>query len=54
MEAGFNPKMSVFICENLTLNNEQVTKNSLEETSKADFGSLCVMVIKAKPEEDEK
>ncbi|MCL2691291.1 MAG: precorrin-6y C5,15-methyltransferase (decarboxylating) subunit CbiE [Candidatus Bathyarchaeota archaeon] len=51
IESGFNPNMSVFICENLTLNDERVTKSSLEGVLVADFGALCVMVIKAKCED---
>jgi cobalt-precorrin-7 (C5)-methyltransferase len=51
-EAGFNPNMSVFICENLTLSDERVTKSNLERVAAADFGALCVMVIRAKCEED--
>jgi cobalt-precorrin-7 (C5)-methyltransferase len=51
IESEFNPKTPVFICENLTLNDEKVTKSTLEKVSAVDFGSLCVMVIKAKCEE---
>jgi cobalt-precorrin-7 (C5)-methyltransferase len=51
IEAGFNPKTTVFICENLTLNDEKVTESNLERVSEVEFGLLCVMVIKAKHEE---
>jgi cobalt-precorrin-7 (C5)-methyltransferase len=51
IESGFNPHMSVFICENLTLCDERVTKSNLEGVSVADFGALSVMVIKAKCED---
>jgi cobalt-precorrin-7 (C5)-methyltransferase len=51
IDAGFNLNMPVFICENLTLNNERITESSLEEVSTADFGSLCVMAIKTKHED---
>ena len=37
----------VYICENITLENEKITSGSLESVSKQTFGSLCVMVIKA-------
>jgi cobalt-precorrin-7 (C5)-methyltransferase len=47
IETGFNPKTPVSICENLTLSDERITESSLEEVSVTDFGSLCVMVIKA-------
>ncbi|MCL2172686.1 MAG: precorrin-6y C5,15-methyltransferase (decarboxylating) subunit CbiE [Candidatus Bathyarchaeota archaeon] len=52
IEEGFNPKTSVIICESLTLNDEKITKSSLERILTTDFGSLCVMVIKAKLEEE--
>jgi cobalt-precorrin-7 (C5)-methyltransferase len=51
IESGFNPNLPVFICENLTLSDEQVTKSNLEDVSVTDFGALCVMVIKAKCED---
>ncbi len=51
IKAGFDSKMPVFICENLTLSNEKVTPSRLEDVSAADFGGLCVMVIKAKCED---
>ncbi|XHH09254.1 MAG: precorrin-6y C5,15-methyltransferase (decarboxylating) subunit CbiE [Candidatus Bathyarchaeia archaeon] len=51
LKAGFDPHTSVYICENLTLSDEKVTKGSLESFSAADFGGLCVMVIKVKRED---
>ncbi len=47
IKAGFDAQTPVFICENLTLENERVTESSLSGVSAADFGALCVMVIKA-------
>jgi cobalt-precorrin-7 (C5)-methyltransferase len=49
IKAGINQKTSVWICENLTLENEKITSSTLEEISTQTFGSLCVMVIKSKP-----
>jgi cobalt-precorrin-7 (C5)-methyltransferase len=37
---------TVYICENITLENEKITENTLEHISKLNFGPLCVMVIK--------
>jgi cobalt-precorrin-7 (C5)-methyltransferase len=37
----------VFICENITLENEKVTSSTLGQILEQCFGSLCVMVIKA-------
>jgi cobalt-precorrin-7 (C5)-methyltransferase len=39
-------KTQVYICENITLENEKVTTSTLEKVSTQTFGSLCVMVIK--------
>jgi len=47
LKAGADEETSVFVCENLTLDNEKATSTSLEGVSKQTFGSLCVMVIKA-------
>jgi len=52
INSGFNPNTPVFICENLTLSNERVVKSNLADVSTADFASLCVMVIKAKREDE--
>ena len=46
LEAGVDKETPVFVCENLTLTDERVTCNSLEQVSNQSFGSLCVMVIK--------
>jgi cobalt-precorrin-7 (C5)-methyltransferase len=51
INAGFNPNTSVFICENLTLDNERVVESTLKDVSIANFAALCVMVIKAKCED---
>jgi cobalt-precorrin-7 (C5)-methyltransferase len=48
-EAGIDKKTPVYICENLTLDDEKVTSGSLMEFSQQTFRSLCVMVIKANP-----
>jgi cobalt-precorrin-7 (C5)-methyltransferase len=53
IHSGFDPNTPVFICENLTLNNEQVIKSSLKGVSTVNFAALCVMVIKAKLEDDD-
>ncbi len=47
IKAGFDPKTPVYICENLTLSDERITESSLSGACVADFGALCVMVIKA-------
>ncbi|MCJ7794081.1 precorrin-6y C5,15-methyltransferase (decarboxylating) subunit CbiE [Candidatus Bathyarchaeota archaeon] len=47
IKAGVDKETPVFVCENLTLDDERVISSSLEEVSKQTFGSLCVMVIKA-------
>lgn len=46
IESGANRQTSVFICENLTLDNEKITSSTLGEIQGLSFGSLCVMVIK--------
>jgi cobalt-precorrin-7 (C5)-methyltransferase len=53
INSGFDPNTTVFICENLTLNNERVVTSSLKDVATADFAALCVMVIKAKLEDDD-
>ncbi len=50
LKAGVDKETSVFVCENLTLDDEKVTFSTLGEVSKQAFGSLCVMVIKANRE----
>jgi cobalt-precorrin-7 (C5)-methyltransferase len=46
IKAGLDKKTPVYICENVTLENERVTSSTLEEISGQTLGSLCVMVIK--------
>jgi len=46
VNSGVDEQTPVFICENLTLEGEKIIETTLEEASKLDFGSLCVMVIK--------
>ena len=47
LKAGLDKETPVFVCENLTLDDERVTSSRLEQVSEQAFGSLCVMVIKA-------
>jgi cobalt-precorrin-7 (C5)-methyltransferase len=47
IQAGLNKTTPVYICENLTLNNENITSSTLEKISDQSFVPLCVMVIKA-------
>ena len=47
IKAGLDRKTPVYICENLTLDDEKVTSSNLEQVSQQAFSSLCVMVIKA-------
>ena len=46
IEIGANKDTVVYICENLTLENERITSTTLEELQGQTFGSLSVMVIK--------
>jgi cobalt-precorrin-7 (C5)-methyltransferase len=46
IETGADKQTPVYVCENLTLENERVTATSLEEAQGLTFGSLSVMVIK--------
>lgn len=46
IEFDTDKNMPVYICENITLENEKITASTLEKVSKMTFGSLCVMVIK--------
>ncbi|MCL2288886.1 MAG: precorrin-6y C5,15-methyltransferase (decarboxylating) subunit CbiE [Candidatus Bathyarchaeota archaeon] len=50
INSGIDPNTSVFVCENLTLDNERVVASSLKGILTVDFAALCVMVIKAKCE----
>ena len=51
-KAGLDKETRVFVCERLTLDDERVVENTLEEVSNRDFDALCVMVIKLKKEEE--
>ncbi len=44
--SGVEKKIPVYICENLTLENEKITSSTLEKISAQSFVPLCVMVIK--------
>jgi cobalt-precorrin-7 (C5)-methyltransferase len=46
IKTGADKQMQVYICENITLENEKVTSTTLEKVTDQSFGSLCVMVIK--------
>jgi cobalt-precorrin-7 (C5)-methyltransferase len=46
IEAGADKQTPVYVCENLTLENEAITSTTLEEVQGLKFGSLSVMVIK--------
>ncbi len=50
LKRGVDEKTEAFVCENLTLNDEKTTGNTLLEIAKTAFGSLCVMVIKPSPQ----
>ena len=50
VKAGVDEETSVFVCGNLTLDDEKVTSSTLGEVSERAFGSLCVMVVKGKRE----
>ena len=46
IELDTDKETPVYICENITLENEKITTTTLGKVSKQTFGSLCVMVIK--------
>ncbi len=46
LETGANPETEVYICENLTLEDEKITQTTLAGAAPQIFGPLCVMVIK--------
>lgn len=46
LETGADKKTQVYICENITLENEKITSSTLEGIAGQTFGALCVMVIK--------
>jgi len=48
IDNGFNRRVRVFVCENLTLEEERIIECELEEALELDVGSLCVIVIKPK------
>jgi len=45
LENGLTKDTHVLICENLTLPEENIVEMTLEQVSKQNFSSLCVMVI---------
>ena len=47
IDLDIDKETPVFICENITLENEKVTSSTLGQIVEQFFGSLCVMVIKA-------
>ena len=51
LKRGVSQNTEAFICENLTLNEEKITKSNLHEIANAAFASLCVMVIKPSPQQ---
>ena len=46
LETSANPETEVYICENLTLEDEKITQTTLTGAASQIFGPLCVMVIK--------
>jgi cobalt-precorrin-7 (C5)-methyltransferase len=46
IEFDTDKQTPVYICENITLENEKVTQSTLAKVAGQSFGSLCVMVIK--------
>ncbi len=51
IQTGADKETPVYICENLTLDNEKVTAGTLASVSTQSFGSLSIMVIKPNPRE---
>jgi cobalt-precorrin-7 (C5)-methyltransferase len=47
LREGLDGKTPVYICENLTLDDEKVASSTLDQVAQQTFGSLCVMVIKS-------
>ncbi|MCW4028832.1 MAG: precorrin-6y C5,15-methyltransferase (decarboxylating) subunit CbiE [Candidatus Bathyarchaeota archaeon] len=43
---GVDKQTTVYVCENITLENEKITQTTLADAAKQTFGALCVMVIK--------
>ena len=46
IELDVDKETPVYICENVTLENEKISATTLEKVVGQTFGSLCVMVIK--------
>ncbi len=46
LEVGTDKETPVFVCENITLENEKITQTNLAKVTDQTFGPLCVMVIK--------
>lgn len=46
IQTGADKQTTVYVCENLTLENEKITQTTLKEAQEGTFSSLCVMVIK--------
>jgi cobalt-precorrin-7 (C5)-methyltransferase len=46
IERGIDAGIPVFVCENLTLSDEQIVKSTLGAVASSSFSPLCVMVIK--------
>jgi len=46
IETGADKQTQVYICENITLENEKITSSTIGEIVGQTFGALCVMVIK--------
>jgi cobalt-precorrin-7 (C5)-methyltransferase len=49
IELDADRETPVYICENVTLENEKITASTLGQIVDQSFPSLCVMVIKANP-----
>jgi cobalt-precorrin-7 (C5)-methyltransferase len=47
IKEGLDKKTQVYVCENVTLDDEKFTESDLGKVSLQSFGSLCVMVIKS-------
>ncbi len=45
LSRGLDEDIPVFVCQNLTLNDEAIVDSTLIDVSKSTFDSLCVMVI---------
>jgi cobalt-precorrin-7 (C5)-methyltransferase len=49
IKLDIDKEMPVYICQNMTLENEKIISSTLEKISGQTFGPLCVMVIKQNP-----